>query len=278
MYAIGSIIGDICGSSYEFQNKGPVEYVELFRPGSKFTDDTVLTCAVADWLASENQNTYTRETLVNYIKRYANTYKNAGYGGMFRKWLEADRSDDYQSFGNGSAMRVAPVGYIATSMDDCLKKAEITAKTTHGHPEGIKGAKAIATAIFLARKGLNKDGIKENLENLFDYDLDKELTQIGRHVHKFDATCQVTVPEALICFLKSESFDDCIRKSIEIGGDTDTIACMSGGIAEAYYGVPAYMIEDAKILMDNNLINALVKFSAKVDELSVFGGIPSFKF
>lgn len=278
MYAIGNVIGDICGSSYEFQNKGPVENVELFRPGSKFTDDTVLTCAVADWLASEDDYTQTRETLVDYIKRYTNLYKNAGYGGMFRKWLEEDRSDDYQSFGNGSAMRVAPVGYMAVSMDDCLKKAEITAKTTHGHPEGIKGAQAIALAIFLARKGLKKDAIKRNIESLFDYDLNKELNQIGRHVHKFDATCQVTVPEALICFFKSDSFEDCIKKSIEIGGDTDTIACMSGGIAEAYYGVPAYLVEKAKSIMDAHIIDALTKFTTKADQLSLFGNIPSVTF
>lgn len=256
MVNIGSIIGDICGSVYEFNNVSSLSEVKLFDDGATFTDDTVMSCAVADWLVSDSE--HTRDSLVMLMKSYGSMFPNAGYGGKFRAWLKSEDDSDYGSFGNGSGMRVGPVGFYAKDINECLELAEITAKTTHGHPEGIKGAKAIAAAIFLARQGVSKESIKKYITDNFEYDLDKKLTEIGSRVHGFDCTCQITVPEAIICFLSSSNFEDCIRKSIMIGGDTDTIACMAGGIAEAYYGVPAYLIEKAKARMDARLIQPLI--------------------
>lgn len=262
MYCIGNIIGDICGSSYEWNNPKTPEDVELFKDGSRFTDDTVLTVAVADWLMAPKVN---RDTLARIMKEYVKLYGERGYGGKFRNWVLSDSYDDYGSFGNGSGMRVAPVGFFANTLEETMELAEMTAKTTHGHPEGIKGAQAIAVSIFLAKKGVKKDTIKEKITSMFGYDLTRELDEIGTKAHRFDATCQVTVPEAIICFLKSNDFEDCIKKAISIGGDTDTIACMAGGIAEAYYGVPFYLIEKARKYMDGNIINVLYRLSGVID-------------
>jgi ADP-ribosylglycohydrolase len=223
---IGSLIGDIIGSRFEFNNHRSEDFT-LFTEKSVVTDDTILSIATADCLLhnKEYANTY---------QVYAQKYPNGNYGGMFSKWMYATDPKPYGSFGNGSGMRVSPVGWFFSNLEDTLKEAEKSAAVTHNHPEGVKGAQSIAMAIFLARNGSSKEEIKSAIESKFNYALDFQL-DILRNTNKFDETCQVTVPQSIYCFLISNSFEDAIRKAISIGGDSDTIACMTGGIAEAFY-------------------------------------------
>ena len=266
---IGGIIGDICGSIYEFHAPETYEDIKLFDDGVKFTDDTVMGVAVMKWLLEDE--THDSKNLSKYFKEFGRKYPNVGYGGKFNAWINSDSLEDYQSYGNGSAMRVFPVPYYANSIEECLELAEKTAKTTHGHEDGIKGAKAIALATYLAKNGVTKNKIKEIIEEKFNYDLSKGLYEIGKRVHGFDATCQVTVPEAIICFLNSETFEDCIFKSIAIGGDTDTIACMAGAIAEAYYGIPTAIRRHALTFLDDlqlSVVNAFENRYGVIADLS----------
>lgn len=271
MIDIGSVIGDMCGSVYEFNNLADPNDLKLFEVGATYTDDTVMSCAIMRWLLDEKE--HDRESLCQIMKKYGTIYPNVGYGGMFWNWICSDDLPDYGSYGNGSGMRVSPVAYYAKTLDECLDLAEITAKTTHGHEEGIKGAQAIACAIFLARKGFTKDKIKKEITERFGYDLERNWVNIGWQVHGFDCTCQITVPEAIICFLQSTDFEDCIKKSILIGGDTDTVACMAGGIAEAFYGVPAYLQEKAKALLDDRLTKDMVEFSSYCNNDCIMGRV-----
>ena len=223
---IGAVIGDIIGSRFEFNNHRSEDFT-LFTEKSKVTDDTILTIATADCLLhnKEYANTY---------QVYSQKYPNGNYGGMFSEWIYASNPKPYDSFGNGSGMRVSPVGWFYSNPEDTLKEAEKSAVVTHNHPEGVKGAQSIAMAIFLARNGSSKEEIKSAIESKFNYALDFQL-DILRKTNKFDETCQVTVPQSIYCILISNSFEDAIRKAISIGGDSDTIACMTGGIAEAFY-------------------------------------------
>jgi ADP-ribosylglycohydrolase len=223
---LGSIIGDIIGSTYEFNNAGKYDF-EPFPSGSDFTDDSVLTIAVAD--AILNNKPYG-----TVIKEYAINWPNRGYGGMFSRWYLTSNPQPYNSFGNGSAMRVSPVGWAFDSLEKTIEEARNSAECTHNHPEGIKGAEATAAAIFLSRTGYTKKEIKDFVQRRFDYNLDRTLSEI-KPGYKFNETCQETVPEAITCFLESENFEDAIRKAIRLGGDSDTLACITGGIAEAFY-------------------------------------------
>lgn len=262
MIGIGAFIGDYSGSLYEF-NPYNGEYIDInvLEHGSKYTDDSVLTCAVMDWLLKTNGNNDIKP-LYEFYKEYGNKYR-AGYGYLFHKWLKSDNVEPYNSYGNGSGMRVSPVAFWARTMDECLELAEKTALPTHNHPEGIKGAKAIAAAIFLAKKGTAKETIKRELTEAFNYDLDRHVSDI-RGTHKFDATCQVTVPEAIICFLDSDSFEDCVRKCIWIGGDVDTIGAMACPIAEAYYGIPYQYQEKMIRNLNIDMLGCLYAFNKKV--------------
>jgi type I restriction enzyme M protein len=230
---LGAIIGDVVGSVYEFDNIKTKEF-ELFGEGNSFTDDTVMTVAVAKALivTLENPRSF-KEELITQMHDLGKRYPNSGYGGMFRKWLIRKDRKPYNSFGNGSAMRVSPCGYIAVTLDEALELARISAEVTHNHPEGIKGAQATAVAIFLARCGKSKDEIKQHIEENF-YVLDKNLEEI-RPTYSFNETCQDTVPQAIQAFLESTSFEDAIRNAISIGGDSDTLAAITGSIAWAYY-------------------------------------------
>lgn len=234
---IGAIIGDVVGSQFEFINYTSKDqmfkdyHFEYFTDKCKPTDDTVLSIAVAESILN-NQTHLLHQSL----KEYGRKYPNAGYGGSFLNWLASESYEPYNSYGNGSAMRVSSVGWFFNNREDVMEYAKITASPTHNHPEGIKGAQAIAMAIFLARNKKSKTIIKNTIQNLFDYNLDKTLDEI-RPIYQFSATCQETVPEAIIAFLESESFEDCLKKAISIGGDSDTIACMACAIAEAYYGI-----------------------------------------
>lgn len=232
---IGAIIGDIVGSIYEFANCKSFGF-DLFTPYSDFTDDTVMTIAVADWLLSG-------VPLQNTMQDWGREYPNRGYGGMFYKWLFYSKDKEpYNSFGNGSGMRVSPCGYYAESLDETLELAGRSAEITHNHPEGIKGAQAIASAIFLARLHKDKEEIRDYIEKTFGYDLHRSCDEI-RPNYQFDVTCQGSCPEAIIAFLDSHDYESAIRLAVSLGGDSDTIACMTGGIAAAYYDIPAWMVK-----------------------------------
>ena len=260
MQYIGSIIGDYCGSIYEWNNfKGEnPNNVEILKTG-KFTDDSILTIAVMDWLnKTQGEN---KDELIKIIKEWVHKNPDAGYGGRFHKWAFGDSVNPINSFGNGSAMRVAPCAYFANTIEECLNLAKKSAEVTHNHEEGIKGAQAIAESIYLARCGAGKSDIKMVIEKEYGYNLDLNLNKIGTKSHPFDATCQVTVPESIICFLNSDNFLDCIRKSIYIGGDSDTIAAISAGIAEAYYGIPSFVEEMIKDKFPNDIKNVIIEFN-----------------
>lgn len=236
---LGAIIGDVVGSVYEWNNIKTKDF-ELFKPNCFFTDDTVMTVAVANALlltrekqSNTNDKISFKEELIKQMQDFGRKFPNAGYGGMFSGWLVSDNPKPYNSFGNGSAMRVSPCGYIAVTLDEALLLAKASAEVTHNHPEGIKGAEATASAIFLARCGKSKEEIKEYIEENF-YTLDKTLDEI-RPNYSFNETCQETVPQAIQAFLESVDFEDAIRNAISLGGDSDTLAAITGSIAWAYY-------------------------------------------
>jgi ADP-ribosylglycohydrolase len=224
---LGAIAGDIIGSVYEFS---PIKTKQfpLFSPASTFTDDTVLTVAVAEAIMADRP-------YLESIREIGRRYPNAGYGGFFIGWLYSQNPEPYNSWGNGSSMRVSPVGFAFEDEETVLKEAARTAEISHNHAEGVKGAQATALAIFLARNGATKAEIKERIQTQFSYDLDRSVDDI-RPSYSFDVSCQGTTPEAIIAFLDSTSYEDAIRNAVSLGGDSDTLACITGGIAEAYYG------------------------------------------
>ena len=249
---IGAIAGDIIGSVYEFNNIKTIEF-PLFSRESHFTDDTVHTVALADSIM--NGIDYTSK-----LKEYYGYYPNASYGGMFRRWVSSTDTQPYNSYGNGSAMRVSPAGYAFDTLEETLRQAEISAAVTHNHPEGVKGAKATAAAIFLARQGAGKHRIREYVESNFAYDLSEPLDSI-REWYYFNETCQETVPQGIIAFLESESYEDAIRKVISIGGDSDTLGSITGGIAQAFYGgVPKDITDKVLEMLDDRLRGVTVEF------------------
>ena len=234
---LGAIFGDIVGSVYEFNNTHDYNF-RLLSDWSQFTDDTVMTLAVAKALMESygKSDKKVRETLINCMKQLGKRYPDAGYGGMFYNWVLGDNREPYNSYGNGSAMRVSAAGWMYDSLEETLHAAKLSAEVTHNHPEGIKGAQATAAAIYMARTGKSKEEIRDYIENNFGYDLHKSMKDIVSRGHG-EEICQVSVPQALVCFLLSDSYIDTVRKSVCIGGDSDTIACIAGSIAEAYYGM-----------------------------------------
>ena len=249
---LGAIAGDIIGSVYEFDNIKTKEF-ELFSSRSFFTDDSVLTIAMADAIINEYDY-----GLV--MKDYYARYPRAGYGGSFHEWALTPGSQPYNSWGNGAAMRTSPVGFALDNLNDVLSMAEFFAAYTHNHPEGIKGAQATSASIFLARSGASKDEIKSFIVDNFKYDLSKSLDQI-RPDYEFDVSCQGTVPQAITAFLESVSYEDAIRNAISIGGDSDTLACITGGIAESFYGeLPGDIAETATDILDENLREVVARF------------------
>lgn len=254
---IGAIIGDVIGSIYEWNEVENTAF-PLFEPHSTFTDDSVLTLAVAD--AILHGKTYKER-----IHTYGNRFPNAGYGGRFRNWLKALLWEalPYDSFGNGSAMRVSPVGFAFDTIEEVMKAAEQSALPSHNHPEGIKGAQAIAGAIFLARQGQSKAAIKAWVEAQFNYNLTRTTAEIKSY-YKFDVTCQGSVPEAIISFLESEDLESAIRIGISLNGDSDTIACMAGGIAQAFYRqIPKAIYEEVMQRLPEDFIELLTAFEKK---------------
>lgn len=267
MNYIGALIGDYCGSIYEWNNtnKENPNDIEILKTG-KFTDDSVLTIAIMDWLLSSES--HSKEDAAIKLKEWFSKYPKSGFGSRFYRWAKEDSFVDNNSFGNGSAMRVSPCAYYAQTLDECLELAEKSASITHNHEEGIKGAKAISEAIYLARSGAGKDDIARIIEEDFGYSFDKSINEIGVRFgnHAFDSTCQVTVPEAITCFLYSNDFMDCIKKSIWIGGDSDTIAAMACPIAEAYYGIPHFIMETIKDKIPEDMRKIVNDFNKKLIE------------
>jgi len=225
----------------------------LLVPSSTYIDDSVLTVAVAEWIL-------TGQNLVDIFHTYFHTYPDRGYGGMFHQWALDRVRRPYNSFGNGAAMRVSPVGFAFQTIEEVLARAEESAAVTHSHPEGIRGAQATAAAIFFARQGWDKDEIRGTLESSFGYDLHTALEHI-RLTYRFDETCQGTVPQALVAFFESGSYEDAIRNAISLGGDADTLACITGGVAEAYYaGVPPELVARVMPMLDEQLVSVIHRF------------------
>lgn len=251
---LGSIAGDIIGSVYE---QRPIKTMAfpLFQSHSRFTDDTVLTVAIAcailenvDYAAS--------------LKAFGRKYPGAGYGGAFWDWLFAPESRPYNSWGNGAAMRVSPVGFAFATIEEVLMEAKKTAEVSHNHPEGIKGAQATALAVFLARTGAAREQIRNEITRRFGYDLNRTIDEI-RPRYGFDVSCQGTVPEAIIAFLESRDYEAAVRKAVSLGGDSDTLACITGGIAHAFYKeVPRWIVAEVRGRLSEELLSIIDRFSA----------------
>jgi ADP-ribosylglycohydrolase len=257
----GAILGDIIGAPYEFDRGDKTKDFPLFSKGSEFTDDTVMTIAVAEAVLNtmgQSDETIKAE-LVRSMQHWGRKYPYAGYGGNFRYWLTTKNPEPYGSFGNGSAMRVSPVGWLYTTIEKTRHAARLTAEVTHNHPEGIKGAEATASAIFLARGGSGKDEIRAYICNEFGYDLSRTCDEIRPTYHHVES-CQETVPEAITAFLEGTDFEDVIRTAVSLGGDCDTLTCISGGIAEAYYGVPAVLEAECKSRLPEDMLKVLSRF------------------
>jgi ADP-ribosylglycohydrolase len=252
---LGAIVGDIAGSTFERHNF-KFESCPIFAKGSIFTDDTVLTVATADAILSGGD-------YAECYQKHGRRYPAAGYGPRFAEWLREEAPRPYNSDGNGSAMRVSPVGLAAPTLEWALAEAERSAMVSHDHPNGIRGAQAVATAIFLAREGESKEGIREYIERGFGYDLHRTVESI-RPSYSFHSSCEASVQEAIVAFLDSKDFEDAIRKAISLGGDSDTIASIAGAIADAYYGgVPEWMGVFCKAQLDAGQVAIVEAFLAR---------------
>lgn len=264
---VGAIIGDIAGSRFEWENHKSKDF-DFFHAKDSFTDDTVLTLAIAEAiLQTKPDHSDLSELTAESMRKYGHRHTSAGYGGLFRRWLLSSHPEPYNSFGNGSAMRVSACGWAAQSLEEALNLAETVSAVTHDHPEGIKGAQAIAAAIYLARTGADKAEIRRYIQKNF-YPVNFTLDEI-RPAYGFDATCQGSVPQALEAFFEAVSFEDAIRNAISLGGDSDTIAAMAGSVAEAYYGVPADLRTIAESYLTPDLRDALAAFEKEYPPRSV---------
>jgi ADP-ribosylglycohydrolase len=251
----GAIAGDVIGAPYEWNRVKHKEF-PLFSAKTTFTDDTVLTVAIATAILDGRD-------YGDVMREFGSRHPHRGYGGFFRKWLFDADMGAYNSFGNGSAMRVSPAGFAATTREEALALATASAECTHNHPEGVKGAQATSLAIFLARGGADKDTIRDSIAKDFGYDLARTLEEI-RPVYSFNETCQATVPEAIISFLEADDFEDAIRNAISLGGDSDTLACIAGGIADAFYGgVPTDIRVEIEKYLPDEFLEVIGRFEAR---------------
>jgi ADP-ribosylglycohydrolase len=249
---LGAIVGDVIGSVHEGAGTKTKDF-PLFVQRSTFTDDSVLSVAVAEWIL-------TGQNLVDLLHKYYDAYPGRGYGMMFHRWAGERFREPYNSFGNGAAMRVSPVGFAFESMEEVLAWSKRSGEVTHNHPEGVRGAQATAAAIFLARRVHDKDQIRDTIHSQFGYDLSSRLDQI-RPKYEFDETCQGTVPQALAAFFESTNYEDAIRNAISLGGDADTLACITGGVAEAYYGgTPQDLATPVMAMLDEHLAAVIGRF------------------
>ncbi len=252
---IGAIAGDIIGSRFEVIPTKSYEF-ELFSSLNTYTDDTVLTVAIADAILSEDS--YGKK-----LREYGLNFPNAGYGGTFIQWIMGEIQGPYNSFGNGSAMRVSPIGFAYKTKEKVLEEAKKSAEISHNHPEGIKGAQATALAVFLACQQIDKNYIRQEIAKTFDYDMDRTLEDIRPDYH-FEISCQKSVPESIIAFLESTDYEDAIRKSISLGGDSDTMACITGAIAQAYYKtMPENIVKNIYSMIPESFKKTIILFEEK---------------
>ena len=256
---IGAIIGDIVGSRFEFHNRLSKDF-KFFTPECRFTDDTVMTCAVAQALMDSREDfSDLSERAVEAMQRIGRQFPNCGYGARFIHWMFSDNPQPYNSYGNGSAMRISPVGFVARDVEDAKWLAAAVTCISHNHPEGMKGAEATAVAIVMARQGETKEAIRAAMEEYYDLS-----TKVDEYREKWQGhgreICQVSLPQALACFFEGEDFEEVIRNCISIGGDRDTIAAIAGGIAEAFYGVPEKIVKEARHYLDKKLLIVLDEF------------------
>lgn len=253
----GAICGDIIGSLYEWHRTKDYNF-KLCTRFSRFTDDTVCSIAVADAITSDMD-------FIRSLQGWCQKYPKAGYGGKFRHWIVSENPMPYGSYGNGSAMRVSAVGALATSLDECLTLAERSASVTHNHPEGIKGAQAVALAIFLSLEGKDKDFIKQEIERRFEYNLSRDYDEIQKD-YGFQVSCQKSVPEAIIAFLISEDYESAVRRAVAYGGDADTQATIAGSIAAAFYGeIPDTIINECMARLPNEMKDVIAKVDSKIE-------------
>ena len=263
----GAILGDIIGSPYEFDRGRKTKEFPLFSESCEFTDDTVMTIAVAeafmDVRTGEDED-LTRDRLSAYLQKWGRRYPHAGYGLRFSRWLQAKNPQPYGSYGNGSAMRVSSVGWLFDDLETVCRMARLSAEVTHNHPEGIKGAQATAAAIYLARTGSTRAEIKAYVEENFRYDLSRTCDEIRPGYHHVES-CQETVPEAVTAFLEGQSFEDVIRTAVSLGGDCDTLTCIAGSMAEAFFGVPETLKEECRKRLSRELLTVLGRFDVQVE-------------
>ena len=263
----GAILGDMIGAPYEFDRGNKTKDFPLFARGTQFTDDSVMTIAVAEALMSledDVDDDAVHHAVSKSMRIWGRNYPDAGYGGRFRDWLFTHwQPKPYGSWGNGSAMRASSVGWLYDTLEETRKYAKLTAEVTHNHPEGVKGAEATASAIFMARTGAAKDEIKEYIIQEFGYDLSRTCDEIRPGYHHVES-CQETVPEAITAFLEGNDFEDVIRTAVSLGGDCDTLTCIAGAIAEAFYGVPEAMKEECRKRLPEDMLNVLDEFDQRV--------------
>ena len=258
----GAILGDIVGSPYEGHYKMKTKEFPLFVDRSRFTDDSMMTIAVAEALMDAGKDAdldVIRKHVVHAMQTWGLRYPRAGYGGRFRRWLCEDHPQPYGSFGNGSAMRVSPAGWMYDTLERTRQVAAATADVTHNHPEGIKGAEAVASVIFLARNHHSKEEIKAYVTQEFGYDLNRTTAQI-RPIYEFDVTCQGTVPEAIISFMEGTSFEDVLRTAVSLGGDCDTLTSIACAMAEAFYGMPENLREEVRNRIRPDMLAVVDRF------------------
>ncbi len=259
LVVMGAICGDIIGSAYERHGIKNVDF-PLFTPRSRFTDETVTTIAIADGLIN-------RKSLTTTLQKWCRRYPGAGYGGQFRKWMYAENPMPYNSWGNGSAMRVSAAGILGATEAEVLALAKKSAEITHNHPEGVKGAQATALAIYLALNGVSKKQIKAEIETRFGYNLSRDYSAI-KATYRFDVSCQGSVPEAIIAFLASTDYESTVRNAVALGGDADTQAAIAGGIAAAYYGsIPTYILTECAQRLDKEIGDVLIQLNHRTGNL-----------
>ena len=262
----GAIIGDIIGSRFEFDRGSKSREFELFTPRCNFTDDTVMTVAVAEALMNAGKDSdekTIKSELIKSMKMWGQRYPDAGYGGRFSRWVLSEEPKPYGSYGNGSGMRVSSVGWLYDSLERTREVARWTAEVTHNHPEGIKGAESVAAAIFMARNGASKDEIKKYIEDEFGYNLNRTLDEISPSYHHVE-DCMRTMPEAFTCFLEADSYEETVRNVMYIGGDTDTLAAIAGAVAEAFWGIPEDIIDSGMNFLSSDILDVVLKFKSAI--------------
>ena len=262
----GALLGDMIGAPYEFDRGNKTKEFPLFCEDSHFTDDSVMTIAVAEALLDYQyrEDEDIKAGLIESMRKWGKKYPNAGYGRKFYHWLHTRHPEPYGSYGNGSAMRVSSAGWLFDTLEETRHMARLTAEVTHNHPEGIKGAEAAASAIFLARTGSSKDEIKDYIIREFGYDLSRTCDEI-RPAYRHVESCQQTVPEAITAFMEGTDFEDVIRTAVSLGGDCDTLTCIAGGMAEAFYGIPKFIKNECQARLEEDMLEICDRFEMMLE-------------